>query len=113
MFGSGDDEEGQDTTSEVSTAEKTLFQDVQSEDESASDEATAKESSTNKEKVRKCWRVRLSKHDRVYTLCLCVQEPLKLSGPRLFGDSDEEEDGGRFDIRPQFEGRAGQKVRRL
>jgi len=41
----------------------------------------------------------------------------KPSGSQLFGgseeeeDGDEEEDGSRFDIRPQFEGRAGQKVR--
>lgn len=27
------------------------------------------------------------------------------------GGDDEEEDGGRFDLRPQFEGRAGHKVR--
>ncbi|KAM9757985.1 LOW QUALITY PROTEIN: nucleolar protein 8 [Menidia menidia] len=42
--------------------------------------------------------------------------PSRLSGPRLFGDEEEageEEDGGRFDIRPQFEGRAGQKLMAL
>ena len=50
-------------------------------------------------------------------VCVCVQVCLKPSGPQLFGgsedeeDGDEEEDGARFDIRPQFEGRAGQKVR--
>lgn len=43
---------------------------------------------------------------------------LKPSVPQLFSgsgdeeDGDEEEDGSRFDIRPQFEGRAGQKVRK-
>lgn len=46
----------------------------------------------------------------------CVQERAAASGPRLFGssedeeDGDEEEDGSRFHIRPQFEGEAGQKV---
>ena len=42
----------------------------------------------------------------------------KLSGTHLFGgseeeeDADEEEDGSRFDIRPEFEGRAGHKVKK-
>lgn len=39
---------------------------------------------------------------------------LKPSVPQLFSGSEDEEDGdeddSRFDIRPQFEGRAGQKV---
>lgn len=38
------------------------------------------------------------------------------SGPQLFNGSEDEEDGdeddSRFNIRPQFEGRAGQKVRK-
>lgn len=44
---------------------------------------------------------------------------LKLSRPQLFGGSEDEEGGdegeddSRFDIRPQFEGAAGQKVRKL
>ncbi|XP_013870757.1 nucleolar protein 8 [Austrofundulus limnaeus] len=45
---------------------------------------------------------------------------LKPSAPRLFADSedeeeegDEEEDGSRFNIRPEFEGRAGQKLMAL
>lgn len=44
---------------------------------------------------------------------------LKPSRPQLFGGSEDEEDGdedkddARFDIRPQFEGAAGQKVRKL
>lgn len=48
---------------------------------------------------------------------VCGQVRLKPSGPQLFSgsddeeDADEEEDGSRFDIRPQFEGRSGQKVR--
>lgn len=43
---------------------------------------------------------------------------MKSSVPQLFNgsedeeDGDEEEDGSRFDIRPQFEGRAGLKVRK-
>ncbi len=50
-------------------------------------------------------------------MCVCVQVHLKPPAPQLFSGSedeegaDEEEDGSRFDIRPQFEGRAGQKVR--
>ncbi|XP_071350360.1 nucleolar protein 8 [Trachinotus anak] len=92
-----DDEDEQQTASEVTTSKKTLFQDSQSEDESTGDEASANENSTRKEKK----------------VCL------KPSGPQLFGGSedeeggDEEEDGGRFDIRPQFEGRAGQKLMAL
>lgn len=52
-------------------------------------------------------------------VCMCIKVRLKPSGPQLFGGSededngDEEEDRGRFDIRPQFEGRAGQKVKFL
>lgn len=41
---------------------------------------------------------------------------MKPSAPQLFADIDDEdsdEDDGRFDIRPQFEGRAGQKVRNV
>ncbi|XP_067360862.1 nucleolar protein 8 isoform X2 [Channa argus] len=97
VFGSDDeDKDEQHTTSEVSTLKKTLFHDSQSEDESRDDEASVNENSRVKEKVR-----------------------LKPSGPQLFDgsegedDSDEEEDGGRFDIRPQFEGRAGQKLMEL
>ncbi|XP_061687445.1 nucleolar protein 8 [Syngnathoides biaculeatus] len=45
------------------------------------------------------------------------EEREKASAPRLFDSSededDEEEDGDRFDIRPQFEGRAGQKLMEL
>lgn len=49
---------------------------------------------------------------------VCGQVHLKPSVPQLFSssedeeDGDEEEDGSRFDIRPQFEGPAGQKVRK-
>lgn len=54
-------------------------------------------------------------------LCVCVCSFVQVhqmpSAPQLFGgcedeeDGDEEEESSRFDIRPQFEGRAGQKVR--
>ncbi|XP_078105323.1 nucleolar protein 8 isoform X2 [Sander vitreus] len=105
VFGS-DDEEGDDgvgkdadkqqATSEVTTSKKTLFQDSQSEDEASGDEAAVNENDTTQGRVR-----------------------LKPSGPQLFGgseneeDADEEEDGSRFDIRPQFEGQAGQKLMEL
>ncbi|KAK2861698.1 hypothetical protein Q5P01_001231 [Channa striata] len=91
VFGSDDEDEPQ-TISEVSPSKKSLFHDSQSEEESTNDE-----NNTTKEKVR-----------------------LKLPGPQLFDcsegeddDGDEEEDDGRFDIRPQFEGRAGQKLMEL
>lgn len=50
-------------------------------------------------------------------MAACGGAQVKSSAPQLFtGSEDEEEgneeDGSRFDIRPQFEGRAGQKVRR-
>ena len=52
-------------------------------------------------------------------MCVPVCVHLKQSGPQLFDGSDddeeggdEEQDGSRFDIRPEFEGRAGQKVSR-
>uniref|UniRef100_A0A665VF80 Nucleolar protein 8 n=1 Tax=Echeneis naucrates TaxID=173247 RepID=A0A665VF80_ECHNA len=49
----------------------------------------------------------------------CVGVFVQPSGPQLFGGSEDEEDGdeegdnSRFDIRPQFEGRAGQKLMAL
>lgn len=52
--------------------------------------------------------------------CVCVCGQVKPAVPKLFGgsdddeeDGDEEEDDSRFDIRPQFEGPAGQKVRKF
>ncbi|XP_029006137.1 nucleolar protein 8 [Betta splendens] len=98
VFGSDDedDEEEVETTSEISTSKKPLFQEGQSDDDSTSDEAPSNQNNRNIEKER-----------------------LKPSGPQLFGgsdaedDGDEKEDGGRFDIRPQFEGRAGQKLMEL
>ncbi|XP_019952192.2 nucleolar protein 8 isoform X2 [Paralichthys olivaceus] len=92
----GDEDEQQKPSDVTMSKKKTLFEDSQSEDETTGDEATANEKNTTKEKVR-----------------------LKGLGPRLFGGSDdedggdEEEDGSRFDIRPQFEGRAGQKLMQL
>ncbi|XP_075952079.1 nucleolar protein 8 isoform X2 [Anarhichas minor] len=92
VFGSDDDddEDEQQTTSEV-RPKKTLSQDGQSEDEAA-----VSEKERTKGKVR-----------------------VKPSVPQLFGgsedeeDGDEEEDGSRFDVRPQFEGRVGQKLMAL
>ncbi|XP_026162382.1 nucleolar protein 8 isoform X2 [Mastacembelus armatus] len=85
----GSDEDEQLITSEVTMSKKTLLQDSQSEEE-----AIASQDSTKKNKGH-----------------------LKPSGPQLFGSSEDEEDDeeedGRFDIRPQFEGRAGQKLMEL
>ncbi|XP_027134968.1 nucleolar protein 8 isoform X2 [Larimichthys crocea] len=90
VFGSDDDDDEDDqdkqqTTSEVTASTKALFEDSQSEDET-----TVKDNDTVKE---------------------------KLSVPQLFSGSEDEEDGdeddSRFDIRPQFEGRAGQKLMEL
>ncbi|KAM4583232.1 nucleolar protein 8 isoform 2-T4 [Fundulus diaphanus] len=92
VFGSDDEEEKQELVSEVKKSATPLFQDSQSEDEATADGAAA----TNQRAKR-----------------------LKPSGPQLFADSeddeegDEEEDGGRFDIRPEFEGRSGQKLMAL
>ncbi|TDH13628.1 hypothetical protein EPR50_G00035220 [Perca flavescens] len=94
--GVGNDADKQQATSEVTTSKKTLFQDSQSEDEATGDEAAVNENATTQGKVH-----------------------LNPSGPQLFGgseneeDADEEEDGSRFDIRPQFEGKAGQKLMEL
>ncbi|KAM9859282.1 nucleolar protein 8 [Aulostomus maculatus] len=99
VFGSddeGDDEEEQPTTSLVTASKKTLLEDSQSEDEAMGSQAAANKNVPAEERVK-----------------------LKSSGPRLFGGSDDEEDGdeeedeSRFDIRPQFEGRAGQKLMEL
>nr|XP_024658257.1 nucleolar protein 8 [Maylandia zebra] len=99
VFGSDDEEDDgnddgdqQRMDSEVLASRKTLFQDGQSEDEATGDEATANKSVKVKAEMR-----------------------LKSSGPQLFGGSDDEdeEDGSRFDIKPQFEGQAGQKLMAL
>ncbi|XP_013765424.1 nucleolar protein 8 [Pundamilia nyererei] len=99
VFGSDDEEDDgnddgdqQRMDSEVLASKKTLSQDGQSEDEATGDEATANKSVKVKAEMR-----------------------LKSSGPQLFGGSDDEdeEDGSRFDIKPQFEGQAGQKLMAL
>ncbi|XP_041639838.1 nucleolar protein 8 isoform X2 [Cheilinus undulatus] len=99
VFGSDDEDEENDEaekqqgTSDITPSKKTLFQDSQSEGEATGDEPAANEKKTVKEK--------------------------KSSVPQLFGgsdddeDSDEEEDGSRFEIRPQFEGKSGQKLMEL
>ncbi|XP_074529826.1 nucleolar protein 8 isoform X2 [Halichoeres trimaculatus] len=106
VFGSDDDDDDDDdddnddggkkeqVTSENTTSKKTLFQDSQSEDEATDDEAANKKDAV-KEKVH-----------------------LKSSAPHLFSSSEDEEEGdeedsSRFDIRPQFEGEAGQKLMEL
>lgn len=48
---------------------------------------------------------------------MCVCDQVKPSAPRLFEgmedeDSDDYDDDTRFNIRPQFEGEAGHKVRK-
>ncbi|CAJ1052050.1 nucleolar protein 8 isoform X1 [Xyrichtys novacula] len=101
VFGSDDDddddeEEKQQVTLGVTASKKTLFQDSQSEEEATDDEAAANKEGGEKGKVH-----------------------LKPSVSQLFSgsedeeDGDEEEDSSRFDIRPQFEGRAGQKLMEL
>ncbi|KAM7401672.1 hypothetical protein PAMP_016968 [Pampus punctatissimus] len=100
VFGSDDDdddddEDKQQTNSQVTKLKMTTFQGSQSEDKATGDNAAANENGPTKEKVR-----------------------LKASGPQLFGsedeeDGDEEENDSRFDIRPQFEGRSGQKLMEL
>lgn len=64
--------------------------------------------------------IKICNHHRQNVLpSVCFQVRLKPSGPQLFDGSEdeeedgdeEEEDGSRFDIRPEFEGPAGQKVR--
>ncbi|XP_027858683.1 nucleolar protein 8 [Xiphophorus couchianus] len=96
VFGSDDEEEKQEVVSAVKESKKPLFQDSQSEDEATADGAAA----ANQNAPHKA-------------------ERLKPSGPQLFADSEddeeggEEEDGSRFDIRPEFEGPAGQKLMEL
>ncbi|XP_053724148.1 nucleolar protein 8 isoform X2 [Synchiropus splendidus] len=87
VFDSDDDEEDK-----VTISKKTLLQERRSEDEDDVTEAKTSKSA----------------------------EGNKHSGPRLFGSSDDEEDDDdddkedkRFDIRPQFEGPAGQKLMEL
>lgn len=50
-------------------------------------------------------------------MCVCVCDQVKPSAPQLFEgmedeDSDDYDDDTRFNIRPQFEGEAGHKVRK-
>ncbi|KAM9813870.1 nucleolar protein 8 [Neosynchiropus ocellatus] len=93
VFGSDDDDDDDDED-KVTISRKTLLLEGQSEDED--DVAEAKQSKAT--------------------------EGNKHSGPRLFGSSEDEEDDDdddddkedkRFDIRPQFEGPAGQKLMEL
>ncbi|KAM9410427.1 nucleolar protein 8 isoform 1-T5 [Pholidichthys leucotaenia] len=95
--GGDDDDDKPQTNSKLSTSKKNLVQDSQSEDEATDDEAAASESVTIKKKIRQ-----------------------KSLGPWLFGGSEDEDDGSgdedessRFEIKPQFEGRAGQKLMEL
>ncbi|XP_069006400.1 nucleolar protein 8 isoform X2 [Embiotoca jacksoni] len=90
----GDGEDEQQAVSKLAKSKKSLSQHGQSE--ATGDEAAANQKAAVKEKGR-----------------------LKASTPQLFDDSedeeegDEEKDGSRFDIRPEFEGRAGQKLMAL
>lgn len=122
VFGSDDDDEddgetedNQQATSEVTASKKALL--------ATGNKAAANEDKTIKEKVsEESLDLRenyvISVNACIYSSSfMCVQ--VKPSVPQLFSGSEDEEDGddeeeddSRFDIRPQFEGRAGQKVRK-
>ncbi|XP_036840184.1 nucleolar protein 8 isoform X2 [Oncorhynchus mykiss] len=96
-------DEGEDGNEEEHTShvppnpKKTLFQDSQSDEEDSSDEESPA-------------RGKPDLKDREYK---------KLAGSNLFDDEDdddddeEEKDGDRFQIKPQFEGKAGAKLMQL
>ncbi|KAF7650386.1 hypothetical protein LDENG_00126660 [Lucifuga dentata] len=99
VFGSDDDDDDDDdggnkqqATSEVRTSKKTLFQISQSDDKDKDDEAT---------RVREKAEVKENVHVKLFDSSEDEEH------------GDEEEDGSRFDVRPQFEGRAGQKLMEL
>nr|XP_057911691.1 nucleolar protein 8 isoform X2 [Doryrhamphus excisus]XP_057911692.1 nucleolar protein 8 isoform X2 [Doryrhamphus excisus] len=92
-----DDDDDDDEQTEVMASKKSLLQDSQSEAvASDSEDKSAGDSGPMKAK-----------------------EHPKQSGPQLFSssedeeDDDEEDDETRFDLRPQFEGQAGQKLMEL
>lgn len=62
------------------------------------------------------WSRELSSCFITARVCVCVWGQVKPSVPQLFGDIDDEDsdkdDGTRFNIRPQFEGPKGQKVKK-
>ncbi|XP_068171299.1 nucleolar protein 8 [Antennarius striatus] len=84
-FGDDDDDDDDDklqTNSKITTSRGALCEGSQSEDTPAASKKKGKEKSA----------------------------PQLFNGSEDEEDSDEEEDGSRFDIRPQFEGPAGQKL---
>uniref|UniRef100_A0A4W5KES7 Nucleolar protein 8 n=1 Tax=Hucho hucho TaxID=62062 RepID=A0A4W5KES7_9TELE len=86
-----DDDDDEEQTSPVPpNPKKTLFQDSQSDVEDSSDEESSARGKPG----------------------LKDKESEKLAGSNLFDDDDddEEKDGDRFQIKPQFEGKAGAKV---
>ncbi|KAM3835990.1 nucleolar protein 8 [Diretmus argenteus] len=95
VFGSDDDdddEEDEQTTSEVATSKTTLFQDSQSDDEASGDESAP---ASQKAEIQK-------KASQLFG-----------SSEEEDGEEEDEEDRSRFQIRPQFEGRAGNKLMAL
>ncbi|XP_061796485.2 nucleolar protein 8 isoform X2 [Nerophis lumbriciformis] len=93
-----DDDDDDDEQGALAASKKSLLQNSQSEDKASGEEEAA---------ANNCHPIKEKGH-------------LKKSGPQLFSssededeDGDEEEDQNRFDVRPQFEGPAGQKLMEL
>ncbi|XP_061746708.1 nucleolar protein 8 [Nerophis ophidion] len=93
-----DNDDDEDEQVAVAASKKSLLQNSQSEDKASGEEEAA---------ANNCHPIKDKGH-------------LKKSGPQLFGssededeDGNEEEDQNRFDVRPQFEGPAGQKLMEL
>ncbi|XP_014023857.2 nucleolar protein 8 isoform X1 [Salmo salar] len=94
-FSSDEEDEEEQTSPIPPNPKKTLFQDSQSDEEDSSDEVSpARGKPGLKDKASE-----------------------KLAGGNLFDDDDDEEekkrDGDRFQIKPQFEGKAGAKLMQL
>nr|XP_061796485.1 nucleolar protein 8-like isoform X2 [Nerophis lumbriciformis] len=93
-----DNDDDDDEQGALAASKKSLLQNSQSEDKASGEEEAA---------ANNCHPIKEKGH-------------LKKSGPQLFSssededeDGDEEEDQNRFDVRPQFEGPAGQKLMEL
>lgn len=106
-----DEEEEEETTSRpeqpATNLKKSLF-----EDDSGSNEDQQTSMLKEKANMDQAWNSRLIFWHVLHVSIIIPQKNNKPGGSKLF-DSEDEDDGSeddRFQIKPQFEGKAGQKV---
>lgn len=109
IFDSDEEDESGAAASEGSASKRMMLEDdSQSEDETSA--GTKEVSATPHRASQGGPPPRFTAACTCVCVCVCQVKP---SAPQLFAGTDEEEDeddGGRFAVKPQFEGLAGQKV---